>query len=128
MYMLIGVYSASKCALTKYGEVLAAELSPFHVSVLTVSTGSIDTLIGARREPDPLPSGSLYKPIEKTLTDRASHNDNITRSTAQDYAEKVVGDVLGGKKNMVWRGKNASMARWGSWLFPRWLTVSFYSR
>lgn len=43
--------------------------------------------------------------------------------TAEKYAEKVVGDVLGGASGRVWRGAMATSVRWVVMLMPTWLLV-----
>jgi hypothetical protein len=44
---------------------------------------------------------------------------------AKDYAEKVVGEVNRGTVGKYWVGGGATGAKWGSWLLPQWIIVSF---
>lgn len=53
----------------------------------------------------------------------ARGDDNFARTETKTYAEKVVKDVLRGRKGRIWRGKAAGMIRWSNWL-PVWVMVS----
>jgi hypothetical protein len=39
------------------------------------------------------------------------------------YAEKVVGDVLGGTEGTIWRGAQSSIVRVAMGVIPSWLMV-----
>lgn len=54
---------------------------------------------------------------------RARGDDNFTRMETKTYAEKVVKDVLRGRRGRIWRGKAAGMIRWSN-LLPVWVMVS----
>lgn len=53
----------------------------------------------------------------------ARGDDNFARTETKTYAEKVVKDVLRGRKGRIWRWKAAGMIRWSNWL-PVWVMVS----
>lgn len=53
----------------------------------------------------------------------ARGDDKFARTETKTYAEKVVKDVLRGRKGRIWRGKAAGMIRWSNWL-PVWVMVS----
>jgi hypothetical protein len=42
---------------------------------------------------------------------------------AKVYAEKVVGDVLGGAEGTIWRGAQSSIVRIAMAVIPTWLMV-----
>ena len=56
---------------------------------------------------------------------RARGDDNFTRMETKTYAEKVVKDVLRGRRGRIWRGKAAGMIRWSN-LLPVWVMVSSF--
>lgn len=54
---------------------------------------------------------------------RARGDDNFPRMETKTYAEKVVKDVLRGRRGRIWRGNAAGMIRWSN-LLPVWVMVS----
>jgi len=117
----IGIYSASKAALTIASETLRIELSPFGVKVLTVMVGSISTKFHENNPPFHLPVESLYRPIEHAIVDSDSGKHSPEGPEGMNvnvFAEHLVADVLGGKTGQIWRGKMASMTRWVSTWVP----------
>lgn len=131
IYVLLGIYAASKAALTIITETLRLELSPLGVNVISVETGGVKSNGHGNLPPVRLPPGSNYLPLEKLMAARARGDDNFTRMETKTYAEKVVKDVLRGRRGRIWRGKAAGMIRWSN-LLPVWVMVSscffFFSR
>ncbi|KAL1647096.1 hypothetical protein SLS58_002867 [Diplodia intermedia] len=117
-----GYYAASKAAMQKLGETLRLEMQPLGVRVITVVTGAVESKVfdngGGFRSPE----GSLYAPAEKEI---AAHADGVfvkqNHSTLEDYSRVLVGDILGGKTGLVYRGKMSSTVKvLFEWL-PTWL-------
>lgn len=60
-------------------------------------------------DPLTLPSGSRYGPIEKIIQGHATGEAGPTPMPAADFAEKIVGDIVGDKsRGLVWKGPNSS--------------------
>lgn len=105
-------------------DTLRLELAPFGVKVVTVDTGAVSTKTLSAGVDFKLPSTSQYLGIEKEIAARARGEDGTPRMEPSVYAEKVVSDVLAGANWHIWRGGYASMVRFTSSWFPRWLSVS----
>lgn len=99
-------------------------MSPFSVKVITVHTGAVNTNTLSSGQNLKLPETSRYKSIEKEIVARARGEDGTPRMEAEEYAERVVGDVLGGKTWQIWRGGYASVVRFTAGWFPGWVSVS----
>lgn len=109
-------YSSSKAALHQYANVLRVELAPFGVNVVTTYTAAVKTDIADTR---PLPSGSLYQPIEDGIAERRTMARNNSPMEAEVYAKKVVHQLLRSKKPFFWEGN-----RW----FMIWFALTFLPR
>ena len=71
------------------------------VELLTAIPGPIATNLhatGAGWEPQP---NSKYAEIEEMIKDRAYNTKISGQTKSQDYAEKVVGDILGGATGKI---------------------------
>lgn len=123
IYICLGIYAASKAALTIITETLRLELSPLGVNVISVETGGVKSNGHCNLPPVKLPPRSNYLPLEKLMAASARGDDNYAQTETKIYAEKVVKDVLRGKKGRIWRGKAAGLIRWSNWL-PVWVMVS----
>ena len=121
---VLGISAGSKAAMTATTEALRLELAPFGVTVLTVNTGAVSTNGFANGVNFKLPPTSRYKSIEKEIAARARGEDGTPRMEASVYAEKVVGDILGGCSGQVWRGGYASVVRWVLSRLPSSVSVS----
>lgn len=121
----MGIYGASKAALTMVSETLRLELAPFGVKVITVMTGSVHTQLMQNAERFELPEGSLFAPVGSHIEAMATgaHESALIRVTGDEYAERLVGDVLKGYTGKVWRGGMATMVKVMECL-PSSLTVS----
>ena len=73
-----------------------------------------------------LPPSSRYLSIEMDVAARARGTHPVFGSMmqAEVFAERVVGDVLGGADGMIWRGKWAITLGWIVGLLPYFLVVS----
>ena len=105
------MYCASKAAVTIFDAVLRLELAPFDVKVVTTITGSVASNINLEAAGVPLRSDSLYAEIEGQISDIAHGAHVPNQMSSKDYAEKVVGDILGGTSGRLWRGGNATAVR-----------------
>ena len=120
----IGIYASSKAAMTAITEHLRLELAPFGVTVLTVNTGGVRTNGFADGANFKLPPTSRYKSIEKEIAARARGEAGMLWMESSVYAEKVVGDVLGGCSGQIWRGGYAWVVRWVLSRLPSSVSVS----
>ncbi|KAJ5632314.1 hypothetical protein N7490_008653 [Penicillium lividum] len=119
----MSVYNASKAALTMFGETLRLEMLPLDIKVLTVITGAIETNI-MKNGPAPILQESLpYSMAQEKIAKLASGDDGFERMKREEFAKKVVKDVLQGTSGKTWRGASASATRLAS-LMPSWMLVS----
>ena len=91
---------------------------------MTVVTGSIETKIHTNGPEPDLPPSSRYLPAQKRIVERSQGNDGIGRMTTEEFAARVVKDVLGGATGKIWRGKNATTVRYASIVLPTSIAVS----
>ena len=110
--------------MTAISDTLRLELAPFNVKVVTIHTGAVNTNILSTGVDFKLPPTSKYKSIEKEIAARARGEDGTPRMEPSVYANKVVGDVLGGANGQIWRGGFASIVRFTSTWFPAYISVS----
>lgn len=119
----LGIYAASKAALTCIGETLRLEMAPFDVKVVTAMTGAVTSNFIANAPEYHLPPASCYTPVEKNIADMVKGINLPTPIRAEEYAERVVGDVIGGANGKIWRGAMATTAGWLVMVTPTWLLV-----
>lgn len=76
-----------------------------------------------------LSTTSRYYAAEKQIIDLAVGNDNdgVKRMSAEEFAEKVASDVIGGANGKIWRGSYLSIARVFNVLVPAGVLVSLSS-
>jgi short-subunit dehydrogenase len=120
------IYYASKAAITIFDEVLRLELAPFGVKVVTTITGSVVTNInteglGFKPQPD-----SRYAKIEAEINNMAHGKDIPNQISCEAYAERIVGDILGGASGKIWRGADGNATRFLSAIAPRAIMVGFH--
>jgi 1-acylglycerone phosphate reductase len=122
----MGVYGASKSALTEVSETLRLEMAPFGVSVVTIITGAVESNIMSNGPEFDLPSGSVFASVADNISALAKGKDGTAKSRmkSKDYAERVVGDILKGSTGKIWRGGMATMVRYASAYAPAFITVS----
>ena len=112
--------------MTAISDTLRLELAPFGVKVVTVQTGAVSTNTLAAGAQFKLSPTSRYRSIEKEIAARAKGEDGVPKMPPSVFAEKIVGDVLGGANRPVWRGGYASIVHFvASWL-PASVSVSCY--
>ena len=97
---------------------------PFGVKVLSVVTGAVRTNGQSYFEDWTLPKGSLYKPIEELIANRARGHDGVKRMDTMEFANKVANDIIGGASGKIWCGSNAGGVRFGSLFMPQSVMVS----
>ncbi|KAK3329227.1 hypothetical protein B0H66DRAFT_17089 [Apodospora peruviana] len=122
------IYGASKAALTQASETWRLELEPLGVRVVTLNVGQVKSEFFSDLPTEmKLPGTSYYLPVKERL-DRMLRPDWSTRAPdTTAFAEQVVGDILGGKTGLVWRGGYSTMAKFFH-LLPTWLMVGFSPR
>ncbi|KAL7974201.1 hypothetical protein HDV63DRAFT_399786 [Trichoderma sp. SZMC 28014] len=108
-----GVYSASKAAGHSLIETLHFELSPPHIRVLNVVTGSIRTNISKNNPKIKLSQDSLYLPVEGYI-EKMNQDPSV-------YAEHTVQDILGGATGNTWREANSSTTRYLGSILPTFI-------
>lgn len=119
-----GTFAATKRSEEIMAETLRLELAPFHVNVLSVVTGALKTRGQSHFDDWKLPEGSLYKPVESLISDRARGKEGAPRMEAADYAERVVSEIIKGKTGKFWYGASAGMVKFGT----TWLATSLMVR
>ena len=102
-------------------ETLRVELEPLGVRVVTSMCGSADTpMFGKPGSPMDLPETSYYHGVEDaTWKERIDHQRQAMNVNV--LARKLVQDILGGARGVIWHGAFASLVRWASWLNITWL-------
>ncbi|MCJ1381252.1 hypothetical protein MMC17_004361 [Xylographa soralifera] len=123
-----GIYGASKAAINIVGETMRLEMGPFGVKVVTVVAGVIATNFSANMPDFKLPSDSLYLPVKKEINAVAGDKLPTTAMDVDVFAEKLVGDVLGGANGLVYRGKLATLSWFILKFLPVWVTDYILSR
>jgi 1-acylglycerone phosphate reductase len=123
MTFALGIYNASKAAVELFSETLRLEMAPLGVRVLTVVTGIVKTNIAANGASRILSPDSYYLPAQKQIAERAEGADVQSHMNVDEYASRVVGDILGGSTGRIWRGKMATMVRLVSMYMPAFLVV-----
>lgn len=119
----LGLYNASKAALSLFDETLRLELAPFGVGVLTLVTGLIQTEFLPNSAPQQLPPNSRYAPLQGEFEAKSNAlTDGATNVTV--YAKQVVGDVLARKTGKTYRGAQAGLTAIAQRWFPTWFSVS----
>lgn len=92
---------------------------PLDVQVVSVVTGTIGTNIMTRNEDSlKLPDKSFYCAAQSEVGKRAEGREELTITTPEKYARKVVTDVLGGANGVTYRGKLATIASLKSAYMP----------
>lgn len=104
------------------------ELEPLNVKVITIVAGIISSNFHAnigQPENFSLPPGSMYKSMEGIIREKVKGGALSSKPTsAEDFAEEVVKNVLGGRTGKTYSGALAWAAKWAIWWFPGWLFVS----
>ncbi|KAE8153660.1 hypothetical protein BDV25DRAFT_168443 [Aspergillus avenaceus] len=124
----LSYYAASKAALVAYSDVLTLELKPFGVRVITVVAGTVQTNIFsnyAGRPDSTLPPNSLYMGAAQDVQDWTDGKVVKDAMSPDDFAKRVVGDVLGGGSGTIWRGTGATVSRIVFSIFPSSLLMRF---
>ncbi|KAK9372467.1 uncharacterized protein V1513DRAFT_384756 [Lipomyces chichibuensis] len=117
----LGIYTASKSALTTISETLRLEMAPFGVKVLTVMSGTVDSNFFRNVLQYKLPSTSRYILAEESIAARARGEDIRYGMNAAKFAKVVVNDILQGTSGQDWRGKQASVVRYASKFLPAYI-------
>ncbi|MCJ1392998.1 hypothetical protein MMC18_005870 [Xylographa bjoerkii] len=114
----LGIYSASKSALTIASETLRLELAPFDINVITAMLGVVKSNLHVNSAEYSLPLGSMYKSVEQNITDSDLGKDVPKAMEPEVFAKRLVEDILHRKKGLVWRGNMAHVVKWTKSLLP----------
>ncbi|MCJ1401459.1 hypothetical protein MMC11_004672 [Xylographa trunciseda] len=114
----LGIYSASKSALTIASETLRLELAPFDINVITAMLGVVRSNLHVNSAEHSLPSKSMYKSVEQNINDSDLGKDVPKAMEPEVFANRLVKDILHRKKGLVWRGNMAHVVKWTKSLLP----------
>lgn len=127
-YLFASAYSATKAAVNGYSRTLRMELKPFNVRVMVAMTGTVKSNITSHFV-RPLPSNSLYKPVQDMYDERIQFSQKNSPMPAEVYAKKLVaaalkgegwlGGFIGRSPDWFWAGGLANVAWFGQAFFPR---------
>jgi len=122
----IGVYSASKAALTMLSDTLRVEMAPLGVRVVTVMTGMIATHFHDNLKEVVLPEDSFYKVVEGSVNATPGQKGvmEYAKVPLDKFAEALVSDVLAGKRGPIYKGGMSSISWWMKFSMPSWVLVS----
>nr|POE86937.1 nadph-dependent 1-acyldihydroxyacetone phosphate reductase [Quercus suber] len=119
-YVFGSAYNASKAALHAYSNTLRVELAPFDVRVVTVVTGGVTSNIARTKRA--LREDSVYLPVETEYERRLTHSQSEGVPN-EDYARRVVSQVLGSRKVELWEGGKSWVVWFVSSFLPKWVLV-----
>ena len=117
------IYCASKAALTIASETWRLELTALGVKVVTVIIGVVESKWFEGVSPVVLPETSYFRPIEKVISDKRQGKLGEKAMNTEEFARRLVGDVVAGKTGRIHRGSLASTVCLAVWWFPRWILV-----
>ncbi|TGJ86861.1 hypothetical protein E0Z10_g1866 [Xylaria hypoxylon] len=120
----MGMYSASKAAVAIVSETLRLEMQPFHVKVITVMAGNVETQFWVDGSNFVLPSDSLYTPIVSVVSDAAAGTLSGKKSSPESFARALLNTVMSGGTGIVWKGALSTSVRWVVKLMPTGVVVS----
>jgi 1-acylglycerone phosphate reductase len=123
----IGMYGATKAAVKMVTDTLRIEMKPFGVRVITAMVGLVKTKFGDNLTDVTLADDALFKSVEKWVNDtpggqRGGMEHN--KMPVEEFARRLVGDVLEGSNGLVYRGGLSSITRLLHWFFPVRVVVS----
>lgn len=127
-YLFASVYASSKAALNGYSRSLRMELKPLNVRVMVSMTGTVKSNITSHFT-RPLPSNSLFKPVQDMYDERIEFSQKNSPMPAETYAKKLVaaaikgegwfGGLFGRTPDWFWAGGLANVVWFGQAFFPR---------
>lgn len=123
-YAFGSVYCASKGAVVSYSRALRLELKPFGVRVTVAMAGTVRSQIASKAHRT-LPEGSIYLRAKHLFERRLTFSQNNATVRTEDFAAKLVGDVLRaeaplffrswfGRPDWFWGGGLSTMAWMGT--------------
>jgi 1-acylglycerone phosphate reductase len=117
---LQGIFSSSKTATARLSETMRLELEPLGVRVVTIMCGSADTPMFTKPSGQmKLPESSHYYHVQDAAY--KERMDHLSKAMQVDVlADKLVSDILGGAKGLIWHGAFATIVRFTTWAFPTW--------
>jgi 1-acylglycerone phosphate reductase len=111
-----GIFASSKSAVARMSETLRVELEPLGVRVVTSMAGSADTPMFAKPGgPMKLPETSYYHGVQdEAWKERMDHQRQAMKVDV--LAEKLVKEIVGGSRGVVWHGAFAPFVHWAGLL------------
>ncbi len=119
------MYNGSKAALAMASETWRLELQPLGVRTITLLTLAVKTDAQKNNNRIEIPETSYYYKIRDFIYGRSDGSMQEGAITPRQYATKVVREVENGTSGPVWAGTHAFSGRWGWWLSPQFVKVSF---
>ena len=121
-----GAYCATKAALHSLTDALRMELAPFHIEVITVQPGAIQSSFGKNSLASLdglLEEGSLYSPVRSFIEARANASqDNPT--PAADFANTLIAQLMSKPAPVIRIGNGSTALPF----LKRWVPLSLLDR
>lgn len=121
-----GAYCATKAALHSLTDALRMELAPFHIEVITVQPGAIQSSFGKNSLASLdglLEEGSLYSPVRSFIEARANASqDNPT--PAADFANTLIAQLMSKPAPIIRIGNGSTALPF----LKRWVPLSLLDR
>lgn len=123
----LGIYSASKAALSMLADTLRVEMRPFGVKVVDLKTGSVHSnfhgnLAGGNGGKAVLPEGSRYMPVKtqiESVMNGTTKEDEERKMDQKQWAKSVVDQLVkSSPPAQVWKGGTASTIWWITSFLP----------
>lgn len=108
----MGIYGASKAAITAASETMRLELKPLGVSVMTTMVTIVTSRFHDHLQKPEVREGSLYKPAEKWIQMASTPGQGTNahlEMPVDKFAERLSDDILAGRTGKVWRGGLATV-------------------
>ena len=99
-------------------------MAPLGVSVVTLLVGNVNTPFYANQPSLELPQNSYYLAVKSTIARWATGEASPKGTSADEFAESVMDDVVGVKKGgVVWKGPNSFAVWFVTRCLPRFILV-----
>ncbi|KAJ5266890.1 oxidoreductase [Penicillium angulare] len=115
------MYCGSKAAVRLMSEAMALEMKPLGVRVVTIITGNVRSVWFSNQPEFIFPPGSYYTAVKDKIGIYSRGEQGHPQTDPKVYAEKVVGDILGGAPGTIWRGAQSYTVRYALPWVPDWL-------
>ncbi|KAF2648588.1 NAD(P)-binding protein [Lophiostoma macrostomum CBS 122681] len=123
----LSLYCASKAALSHLDAVIALELKPLNVRVISLITGKVASEFYTNNPKHTLPTDSLYHAVSEDVQDAILGKGPYSGGTeVQKFADDVVKQVLKqGTKGKLWWGEGTGLVKFATGWLPAWVLQGF---